>query len=180
METLACLKERRTVRRFDTRAVTDDTLRLLIDGVSSLPSWKNTQIVRYTAVKDRTVIHALAEGATLGFQHNKEIIENAPVLVVLSYVEGRCGYERDGSFTTRKGDRWQMFDAGIAAEAFSLAAWEMGLGSVIMGIFDEDAVASQVSLPEGETVAALIALGYRTEIPPSPPKKDVDTLLRII
>jgi hypothetical protein len=58
----------------------------------------------------------------------------------MTCVTGRCGYERDGSFSTPKGDRWEMFDAGIAAQTFCLAAHEMGLGTVIMGVFDENKV----------------------------------------
>ena len=42
----------------------------------------------------------------------------------------------------QKGDRWQMFDAGIASQSFCLAAYEQGLGSVILGIFDDAKVAS--------------------------------------
>ena len=30
-----------------------------------------------------------------------------------------------------------MFDVGAACQTFCLAAWEQGLGTVIMGIFDE-------------------------------------------
>ena len=99
------------------------------------------------------------------------------MLVVVTYVKNRSGYERDGSFSTPKEDRWQMFDAGIATECFCLAAYEKGLGTVIMGIFDEDIVASSIELPDDREVACLIPIGYPDEAPAAPKRKDVSDLL---
>ncbi len=114
------------------------------------------------------------------FANNGVIIKNAPVLMVLTYIKGRSGYERDGSFTTSKGDRWQMFDAGIASQSFCLAAYEQGLGSVILGIFDDAKVASILEIPENQEVAALIAVGYPDEEPAAPKRKPVADLLSFI
>jgi butyrate kinase len=44
----------------------------------------------------------------------------------IQYVAKRSGYERDGSFSTSKGEGWEMFDAGIATQTFCLAAHEKG------------------------------------------------------
>ena len=100
--------------------------------------------------------------------------------MVVTYIKGRSGYERDGSFTTSKGDRWQMFDTGIASQSFCLAAYEQGLGSVILGIFDDAKVASILDLPENQEVAALIAVGYPDEEPTAPKRKPVADLLSFI
>ena len=53
-----------------------------------------------------------------------------------TFVKDRCGYNRDGTFTTDREDGWQYYDCGIAAQTFCLAAHDMGLGTVIMGVFD--------------------------------------------
>lgn len=45
-----------------------------------------------------------------------------------------------------------MYDAGISAQTLCLAAKDMGLGTVIMGVFDEDILAKLIGLPEGQTV----------------------------
>ena len=99
--------------------------------------------------------------------------------MVVTYLEGRCGYERDGSFSTTKGDRWQNFDCGVAAQTFALAAHEKGLGSVILGIFEEKKLAELLELPEGQKVACLIPLGYPAEQPEAPRRKEVADLLTI-
>ena len=46
-----------------------------------------------------------------------------------------------------------------------------------MGIFDEEKIAQVVEIPEGQKVAALIAVGHPAEEPVCPKRKDVETLL---
>lgn len=49
---------------------------------------------------------------------NGEIIAQAPLLIAVTFIKGRSGFERDGSFSTVKGASWQMFDAGAAHRHF--------------------------------------------------------------
>ena len=101
-------------------------------------------------------------------------------LVVVTMVKNRSGYERDGSYTTSKEDRWEMFDAGIATQTFCLAAHEKGLGTVIMGIFDEAKIEEVIDIPEGQQVAALIAIGHPAITPEAPKRKEVSELVSYI
>ena len=111
---------------------------------------------------------------------NKNTVLNCAALVVLTTVSGRCGYEKDGSFTTKKKDKWEMFDAGIAAQTFMLAAHEKGIGSVVLGIFDEDYIAERIGLEQGKSISALIAIGYPAEEPKMPKRKQMDEIVRFL
>ena len=99
------------------------------------------------------------------------------MLIAVTIIKNRSGFERDGSFSTPRGDGWQMFDAGIASQTFCLAAYEKGLGSVILGLFDEDKVASFINLPEDRELVALIPIGYPDEAPAAPRRKPVEDLI---
>ena len=99
------------------------------------------------------------------------------MVIVVSFVKERSGYERDGSFTTAKGSGWQMFDTGIACQTLCLAAHDAGLGTVIMGVFDDAKVAKELEVPETQEVAALIAIGYADIVPETPVRKSVEELL---
>ncbi|SCI55995.1 nitroreductase A [uncultured Clostridium sp.] len=70
-----------------------------------------------------------------------------------------------------------MFDAGIAAQTFCLAAHEAGLGSVIMGVFDIEGISRLLHLPDTQELAALIAVGYPDEAPDAPRRKTTEQLL---
>ncbi len=182
MDLVKGIKERRSIRKFQDKPISHELIEEIVEVARFAPSWKNTQIARYIVVEDREVIARLAtEDCTLGFAYNIKTMANAPALVLLTYVSKRSGYEKDGSFTTPKGDRWEMFDAGIAAQTFCLAAHEKGLGTVIMGIFDEEKVRKVVDIPEGQILAAIIPMGYPADAEVSaPPRKEPDELLSFI
>lgn len=71
-----------------------------------------------------------------------------------------------------------MFDVGVSCQSFCLAAWEMGLGTVIMGVFDEDGISRLINLPEDQELGALIALGLPDIEPEAPKRKTVEQLLQ--
>ena len=176
MNALDCIKGRRSIRQFQEKAVDHSLLEQIIETASFAPSWKNSQTIRYIAIEGE-LKNKIGRDCTSTFPNNGKIIENAPMLIAVTVIKGRCGYERDGSFTTHRGDTWQMFDAGVASEAFCLAAYEKGLGSVIMGIFDEAKAASLLELPENQEVAVLIPVGIPDEEPVAPRRKAVADLL---
>lgn len=171
-----CILGRRSVRRFTAQPVDHALLSDIVSTAAYAPSWKNTQIVRYIAVegdlKDR-----IANECTDMFPNNGKIIAGAPMLIAVTVIKNRCGYERDGSFTTPRGDTWQMYDAGVASQTFCLAAHEAGLASVIMGIFDRAKAEVLLELPEDRELVALIPLGYAAEEPAAPRRKEVSELL---
>ena len=173
------LTARRSIRKFQPTPVSLDTIRAIVAVAAYAPSWKNSQTTRYTLLTKREEIDRVADECTMGFQKNIDTLHGAPALVVLTTVNGRSGYERDGSFSTSKGTHWQSFDAGLAAEAFCVAAHEAGLGTVILGIYDEGKVKTVLNLPETESVSALIPIGVPAESPAAPKRKDVSELLRI-
>ena len=171
-----CIKGRRSIRKFKEQPIDRELLSEIIETASYAPSWKHTQITRYIAVTGELKDKRAAE-CTSAYPKNGEIIMQAPMLIVVTYIKGRSGFERDGSFSTAKEGSWQMFDAGVAAQTFCLAAYEQGIGSVIMGIFDEAKAASLLNIPEEREIVALIPIGYPDEEPVAPRRKPVEDLL---
>uniref|UniRef100_UPI0040571935 nitroreductase family protein n=1 Tax=Acetatifactor sp. TaxID=1872090 RepID=UPI0040571935 len=170
-----CITGRRSIRQYTDQPVSHELLSQIVETASYAPSWKHTQIVRYIAVEGETK-QKLAK-LTSAHPNNGKIMENAPMVIAVTIIKGRCGYERDGSYTTKRGDSWQMFDAGVASEAFCLAAYEQGLGTVIMGIFDQEEASDLLDIPEDRDLVALIPIGYPAEAPVAPRRKPVEDLL---
>lgn len=175
METVKCIKERRSIRKFDSsREVSKEQIDAVLDTARFSPSWKNTQVTRYTVLtgdaKDKLA------ACTNIWAKNGDIMRSAPMVVALSIVDKRSGYERDGSPSTPLGNGWQMFDCGIAAQSFCLAAFDAGLSTVIMGLYDENA-SEVIGIPEGQILTALIAVGYADESPAAPNRKELSDLI---
>lgn len=178
MDTLQAIATRRSVRRFLDKAVTPAQIEAIVQAAAFAPSWKNTQTTRYIAVVDPAAKEAIAAGMLPAF--NAAHVRSAPVLIAMVTQTGRCGYEPDGGFTTKKEDRWQYFDAGIACQTFCLAAHAMGLATVIMGIYDEEKLPAFLGLAPDQVLTALIALGYAADAPAAPPRKGTGELLRYL
>lgn len=174
MNATECITGRRSIRRFTEQPVSHETIEQLVKTASMAPSWKNTQVTRYIAIEGEAKAE-LAKCTTI-WAKNGDIINGAPVVIAICAVKGRSGIERDGSFSTNKGDTWKMFDTGIASEAFCLAAHEAGLGSVILGLYDENAP-EVIGVPEDQELIALIPIGYPAESPEAPRRKEVTDLL---
>ncbi len=177
MEAIKCIKERRSIRKFQDKKVPHEVFDEIIEAASYAPSWKNTQVARYLITEDREKMNQIADGCVMGFEYNIDTLRNAPALVIVTMIEGRSGMEKDGSATTSKGADWGVFDTGIAAQTFCLAACDKGIGTVIMGVFDEAKVSQVIPVPEGQKVAALIAAGYPDEEPKAPRRKSVEELV---
>lgn len=175
MNVIECINTRRSIRKFTEESVSHDTIQKIVEAASMAPSWKNTQITRYTVIESKELKDKITAEATIPF--NAATINCAAAVVAVSVVKNRCGFERDGSFSTVKKDSWQMFDAGVAVQTFCLAAHEYGIGSVIMGIFDYDKVAEMIEMPDTQEMVALIAIGHPAEEPEAPKRKTVEDLL---
>lgn len=171
-----CILGRRSIRKFKADAVDHALLESIVETASYAPSWKHSQTIRYIAIEGE-LKNTIGQTCTSTFPNNGRIIENAPLLIAVTVIKNRCGYERDGSFTTDRGDTWQMYDAGVASQTFCLAAYEAGIGTVIMGIFDRDKITSLLEIPDDRELVALIASGYPDEEPAAPRRKAVADLL---
>lgn len=181
METIKCIKERRSIRKFKDEKVDKEIIREIIEAASYAPSWKNSQISRYIVIEDRNIIDKIADECVLGFEYNSKTLKKAPVLVIQNVVIGKSGFEKDGSYSTPKEDRWENFDAGVAAQTFCLAAHEKGVGTVIMGIFDEYKVAEIVDIPDDQKIASFIAMGYpEGDLSAAPKRKSVNEIVTFI
>lgn len=175
MESKACILTRRSVRKFTEEPVAHDLLEQVIAQAAYAPSWKNTQISRYIAVEDPAVLEEICKTYA---PFNARIIGGCRTLLVQTFLKNRSGFERDGSYSTDREAGWQYYDCGLAAQTLCLAAHDLGLGTVIMGIFDRKGLEQYLKVPEDQEIMALIALGHPAETPNAPKRKDVEALLR--
>lgn len=179
METMETIKTRRSVRVFENRPVERELLEEILQAALFAPSWKNTQTAGYLVLEhpDREKRQRLMDCLP---PYNARIVSTAPVVVVMTTLHGRSGFERDGSYTTEKEDRWEFFDAGLACQSLCLAAWEKGLGSCIMGIYDEKKLRAFFDVPEAQVITAVVAMGYPAETPVCPKRKTLEEKVRYV
>ena len=179
MEFKDVVLQRRSIRQFKEEPVDFNLIEQAISLAKFYPSWKHTSIARFTYVSNADVLKKIADEGS-SFPLNMNTLAHSPAVIVVSYVTKRSGYERDGTFSSPKGDQWEMFDAGIATHNLSLALHSVGLGSVILGLFNEERIAELINLPENEKIATVLCVGYPAAIPEAPKRKENSEILRRI
>ena len=120
METKDCILTRRSVRKFTDRKVEHRLVEQIISLAAYAPSWKNTQISRYIAIEDPKVLEEICRTYA---PFNARIIGNCPLLIAQTFVKGRSGFERDGSFSTDREAGWQYYDCGWPPTTWGWAPW---------------------------------------------------------
>ncbi len=176
-----CIKERRSVRKYTEEEVTKEIIEQIVDLARFAPSWKNTQVIRYHVIKNKNIKNEIGKECVEGFEFNTKTITRSNALVVVTGVENICGYESDGSFSSPQKDKWEFFDGGVAIQTFCLAAYAKGVGSIILGKFDEEKICEYITLPKEEKIIALVGLGYPLDKNKEAPKrKEVEELVSFI
>lgn len=157
MDLMEAIKGRRSIRKYKSDSVPEEALHTVLEAVRCAPSWGNTQCWKIIVVKDPKIKTELAKTVPKVNPALSSMTE-APILLVLCGEKGISGYY-GGKPSTEKGD-WLVFDSGLAMQNLCLAAHGVGLGTVIMGLFDHQKVGEILGLPQNIEVVAMTPLGY--------------------
>jgi nitroreductase len=168
-ELMNVIKGRRSIRRYEEKEVSEAVLNQLFEALKWTPSWANTQCWELIVVKSQETKHKLQETISKGNPATKALV-NAPVVLALGGQLERSGYYH-GQVTTKFGD-WLMFDLGLATQNLCLAAHNLGLGTVIVGLFDHDKAKEVLAVPPGYELVVLIPLGYPAKEPGAPKRRE--------
>jgi len=172
------IQKRRSVRSFDSRALSLETISQLLwatqgiteptYGLRSAPSAGALYPLELYLVKSDGVYHYIPRGHKLERIGQRDVrsalaraalgqgfIAEAPVSIVIAAVASR---------TTRKygsrGVRYVHMEVGYAAENLHLQGVALGLGSVSVGAFHDSEVAKVLGLPKEEEPLIIVPLGY--------------------
>jgi nitroreductase len=156
------LETRRSIRKFTEETVAEELLWQVFETCRWAPSSRNTQGTTYTIIREREVIHFLADlrGSS------SAPIATAPMAVAVS---------ADPEVTSRPEQ-----DACIAAYHLTLAARLHGLGTCWIAAMNRDEVKQRLGLPAEHYLATVTPLGYPAERPQAKPRKPVEDFVRFL
>jgi nitroreductase len=166
------IKGRRSIRRYEEREIPEQDLRQVLESIQWSPSWANTQCWEVILVKDTGQKQKL-QGTLKDTNPAKKAVVQAPVVLVLCGKTRRAGYYKDQDQAATKFGDWFMFDLGIATQSLCLTAHDLGLGTVIVGMFDHDKAKGILGVPENFEVVALIPMGYPAKDARATKRRDV-------
>jgi nitroreductase len=148
---------RQSVRKYSDQLVEPEKIRTIVEAVRLAPSASNSQPWTLIMVDDHLLKMKVAEATfskTISF--NRFAVET-PVIAVLTMEKPRLITQVSGWLKKRE---FPLIDIGIAAEHFCLQATDLGLGTCMIGWFDEKEIKRLLKIPRSSRVALLITLGY--------------------
>lgn len=169
-------ENRKSIRSYEECNITKEEIKEMIQCAQLAPSWKNSQTTRFYVITSK---EALEKMKTIGLSSfNAQRTINVSVYIVVAFEKNISGFNEDGSPTNEMGQGWGYFDAGIATNQLLLKATEMGYGTLVMGIRDEQKIREFVQIPSSQIITAVISVGKSKVIPERNPRKEVDDVLK--
>lgn len=176
MEFNQVINQRRSIRKYKDKKVDHQLVCKCVEAAILAPSWKNSQTARYYIIENEEMLKKVRKEALPEF--NAKNCENAPVLIVATFVKNRSGFERDGTPTNECGQGWGYYDLGLHNMNLVLKASELGLGTLIMGIRDEKKLKDYLNISDDEIVVSVISMGYPDIDPDKPKRKEVHDIAK--
>ena len=171
MDLFDVFAKRHSIRAFSEQPVTDDVLRQILESVNRAPSAGNLQAFDiYQVTKEehkKAIMHA---------SYDQEFLVQAPVVLVFCAVPS-CSAVR---YTERGETLYCIQDATIACTFAMLAATALGLGSVWVGAFDEEAVHKIIGAESGHRPVAMLPIGYPNAAPRIRPRRALEDIVHRI
>ena len=156
--------KRQSDRKYAPGKVSTEDIMKCIEAARMSPSACNAQPWKFVVVDDRGKLNEMADAAE-GMGMNK-FTHGVPVMVAV-VLEKMNFSAKVGSLVKNKD--YCMLDLGMAVEHFFLQAADLGLGTCIMGWFDEKKIASLLGVPRRKRIPLIIALGH----PEGPTRKKI-------
>jgi len=175
MSFLDLANRRYSVRNYKNTPVPEEEINRCIEAARLAPSACNSQPWKFIIVDDLKLKNELAKVGFEGFLDFNHFAFKAPVLVLM-VSERQKIFAKFGGIVKKK--NFSLMDIGIAAEHFCLQAAEEGLGTCILGWFNEKKIKKLLSIPKLKRVELIISVGFSAdEKIPHKKRKNIDEIL---
>jgi len=171
MDLFEVLKARHSIRAFVAKSIEPDKLQAILEAANRAPSAGNLQAYEIYAVSRRAVLTALADAA-----FGQEFVAQAPVALVFCANPKRSARR----YTQRGTSLYCIQDATIACAYTQLAATALGLASVWIGAFNDDAVRNAIGVGQDLLPVAVLPVGYAGQEPEESSRRSLSGLVHHI
>ena len=149
------LKTRRTYRRFEQKEISQDIIDEILTAARLASSAANRQPLSYIVVKDADKVAEVFThtkwAAALPPQQGQPGEGERPVL----FIAVIKNLDRNPDCDT---------DAGLAISNMTLAAWNRGVGSCMIGACNKPVLSEMFGLTRQQTLHTVVAFGYPSHV----------------
>lgn len=148
---------RQSDRKYSDRPIENEKLERIIEAGRMAPSACNAQPWKFIVVTDHDLVLKVAEAASAKLLGMNSFVSQAPAILVI--VREKPNWSSHVGATIKNKD-YSLIDIGIATENICLQAKAEGIGSCIIGWFDEKQLRKLLGIPASKRVELIITLGY--------------------
>lgn len=174
MKFLDLVKTRQSVRKYLDKPVEREKIERCLEAARLAPSANNSQSWNFIVIDDPKLKEAVARKTFDSVISFNRFSLQAPVLILI-ISERPSFFNRIGGAIKDK--QFSLIDIGITTENLCLQAAEEGLGTCILGWFNEKGVKKLLNIPQQKRVELIITTGYpaSNEIRPKK-RKEMDQI----
>ena len=157
-------QNRYSCRSYDAdKPVEDEKIKAILESAVLSPSACNSQPYHFTICKGEKAKEIAKATQSMGMN---KFTTDAPVMIVIS----EDNYNKTAAFGSKvKGNDYRSIDIGIATAYLTAEAATQGLGTCILGWFDDKKIRNICGLKNPARL--VVAVGYPKEGIAVPPKK---------
>lgn len=178
------IKNRRSVRKFNDKTISEDILIEMIEAASYAPNGHNMQPWHFSVIQNQALLDSLNVNAKESFK----ISDNEFIRKLGNNEKFNCFYGANTVITISRDPKAITGEADciLAAQNLMLAATSLGISSCwietgAMAFKGENAAKNReiAKIPENFEIVAMIVFGY-TDLTPKAPerKKDIYTIIK--
>jgi nitroreductase len=168
MDYFELIQKRHSVREYQSKLVEKELVEQILNAACCAPSAGNLQAYEIYVIEDEARRKALVAAA-----RDQEFLRVAPLVLVFCAHPARSEWK----YHQRGVDLYAVQDASIACTFAMLAAANLGLGSVWVGAFNDEAVMQILGNPEGLRPVAILPIGYPAVEPAGRPRRSLTDLV---
>jgi len=152
--------KRQSTRRFSQNPIADEEILKCIEAARIAPSASNSQPWKFIVVDNPDLRTKVAKCTYENLSLFNRFTADAPCIIVMC-IEKQKLITRLGKLIRKV--NWELIDIGIAAQHFCLQAEELGIGTCMIGWYNEDDIKKLLNVPQNIKIGLLIAVGYPAE-----------------
>ena len=160
MNFLELAELRQSDRKYSNKPVEKEKLLRCLEAARLAPSASNSQPWTFVVATDPELVKKLGKAAKGPLGSFNNFASSAPVIIAIVLEKPKV-ITQFGMKVKEK--EWPLIDIGITAEHFCLQAAEEGLGTCMLGWFDEEKTKTLLNIPAEKVVPLLITVGYPPE-----------------
>jgi nitroreductase len=154
---LGLILKRQSDRSYSNKPVETEKIERIIEAARMAPSACNAQPWKFIVVTDPKLTSEISVAASAKLLGMNSFVSQAPVQFIV--IREKANFSSRVGATVKNKD-YSLIDIGIATENICLQATAEGLGSCIIGWFDERQVKKILGIPSSKRVELIITIGY--------------------